>query len=105
MLFVETPIFTREVHDLIPDDDYQNLQFALLLRPEAGSIIPGSGGLRKVRWGSAGKGKRGGLRVIYYWNKAEECIYMLLVYGKSRQVDLTKEQLRTLRKLVKENLK
>ncbi len=105
MLFVETPIFTREVHDLIPDDDYRNLQFALLLRPEAGSIIPGSGGLRKVRWGSAGKGKRGGLRVIYYWNKAEECIYMLLVYGKSRQVDLTKEQLRTLRKLVKENLK
>ena len=105
MLFVETPIFTREVHDLIPDDDYRNLQFALLLRPEAGAIIPGSGGLRKVRWGSAGKGKRGGLRVIYYWNKAEECIYMLLVYGKSRQVDLTKEQLRTLRKLVKENLK
>jgi len=105
MLFVETPIFTREVHDLIPDDDYRNLQFALLLRPEAGSIIPGSGGLRKVRWGSAGKGKRGGLRVIYYWNKAEECIYMLLVYGKSRQVDLTKEQLRTLRKFVKENLK
>ncbi len=105
MLFVETPIFTREVHDLIPDDDYRNLQFALLLRPEAGSIIPGSGGLRKVRWGSAGKGKRGGLRVIYYWNKAEECIYMLFVYSKSRQEDLTKEQLRTLRKLVKENLK
>ena len=105
MLFVETPIFTREVLDLIPDDDYRNLQFALLLRPEAGAIIPGSGGLRKVRWGSAGKGKRGGLRVIYYWNKAEECIYMLLVYGKSRQEDLTKEQLRTLRKLVKENIK
>ncbi len=105
MLFVETPIFTREVHDLISDDDYRNLQFALLLRPEAGAIIPGSGGLRKVRWGSAGKGKRGGLRVIYYWNKAEECIYMLLVYGKSRQEDLTKEQLRALRKLVKENLK
>jgi len=105
MLFVETPIFTREIHDLIPDDDYRNLQFALLLRPEAGAIIPGSGGLRKVRWGSAGKGKRGGLRVIYYWNKAEEYIYMLLVYGKSRQEDLTKEQLRTLRKLVKENLK
>ncbi|MEE8114571.1 MAG: hypothetical protein V3T23_09465 [Nitrososphaerales archaeon] len=81
---METPIFTREIHDLFPDDDYRYLQFELLLPPEAGAIIPGSGGLRKVRWGSVGKGKRGGVRVIYYWNTAEECIYILLVYGKSR---------------------
>jgi mRNA-degrading endonuclease RelE of RelBE toxin-antitoxin system len=103
MLFVETPIFTRELQDLMSDDDYRTLQSALLLRPEAGPIVPGSGGLRKVRWGLAGRGKRGGLRVIYYWNKSEECIYMLLIYGKSRQEDLTQEQLRALRKLVKEN--
>jgi len=105
MLFVETPIFTRELQDLMSDEDYRALQSALLLRPEAGPVIRGSGGLRKVRWGLAGKGKRGGLRVIYYWQKAEECIYMLLVYGKSRQEDLRQEQLRVLRKLVKENLK
>ncbi|MGH7847431.1 MAG: type II toxin-antitoxin system RelE/ParE family toxin [Candidatus Binatia bacterium] len=87
------------------DDDYRALQSALLLRPAAGAIIPGGSGLRKLRWGFAGTGKRGGLRVIYYWQKAEECIYMLLVYPKSRQEDLTPEQLRVLRKLVKENLK
>ncbi|TAJ75186.1 hypothetical protein EPO44_22230 [bacterium] len=105
MLFVETPIFTRELRGLLSDDDYRALQSALLLRPEAGAIIPGSGGLRKVRWGFTGTGKRGGARVIYYWHRAEECIYMLLIYRKSRQEDLTPEQLRVLRKLVKENLK
>ena len=105
MIFVETPIFTRELRGVLSDDDYRNLQFALLLRPEAGPIIPGSGGLRKVRWSLGARGKRGGLRVIYYWDKPKECIYMLLLYSKSRQEDLTQEQLRTLRKLVKENLK
>jgi hypothetical protein len=105
MIFVETSIFTRELRGLLSDDDYRNLQFALLLRPEAGPIIPGGGGLRKVRWSLGSRGKRGGLRVIYYCDKVKECIYMLLIYPKSRQEDLTPEQLRTLRKLVKENLK
>jgi|SRR3990172_8009530 len=105
MLFVETRVFTRELQGFMSDDDYRALQSALLLRPEAGAIIPGSGGLRKVRWGFTGTGKRGGARVIYYWHRAEECIYMLLIYRKSRQEDLTHEQLRVLRKLVKENLK
>jgi len=105
MLFVETPIFTRELLDLMSDDDYRALQSALLLRPEAGALIPGGGGLRKLRWGLPGTGKRGGLRLIYYWQKAEDRIYMLLVYRKSRQEDLTRQQLTVLRKLVKENLK
>lgn len=105
MLFVETPVFTRELQDLMSDDDYRALQSALLLRPEAGALIPGGGDLRKVRWGLPGTGKRGGLRLIYYWQKAEDRIYMLLVYRKSRQEDLTPQQLRVLRKLVKENLK
>jgi hypothetical protein len=60
MIFVETPIFTRELRGVLSDDDYRNLQFALLLRPEAGPIIPGSGGLRKVRWSLGARGKRGG---------------------------------------------
>jgi hypothetical protein len=89
----------------VPDDDCRALQSALLLRPEAGALIPGGGGLRKVRWGLPGTGKRGGLRLIYYWQKAEDRIYMLLVYRKTRQDDLTPQQLRILRKLVKENLK
>jgi mRNA-degrading endonuclease RelE of RelBE toxin-antitoxin system len=105
MLFIETPVFTRQLRELLPDDEYRNLQLALLLRPEAGPIIPGGSGLRKIRWGLAGRGKRGGMRIIYYWDKAKDCIYMLLVYPKNRQEDLTQEQLRTLRNLVKENLK
>ena len=105
MLFIETPIFTKLVTDLISDDEYRKLQLALVLRPEAGKIIPGSGGLRKIRWKSDGSGKRGGLRVIYFWDVPEDTIYMLLIYKKSKQEDLTSNQLKTLRNLVKEFLK
>jgi mRNA-degrading endonuclease RelE of RelBE toxin-antitoxin system len=105
MLFIETPIFTKLVTDLISDDEYRKLQLALVLRPEAGKIIPGSGGLRKIRWKSGGSGKRGGLRVIYFWDVPEDTIYMLLIYKKSKQEDLTPNQLKTLRNLVKEFLK
>ena len=105
MRFVETPTFTQEVLDLLPDDLYRALQLALWSRPEAGAIISGGGGVRKIRWSLPGKGKRGGVRVIYYWQRSEEIIYMLWIYPKSRQEDLTPEQLKTLRRLVKENLK
>jgi mRNA-degrading endonuclease RelE of RelBE toxin-antitoxin system len=80
------------------------LQIALLLRPEQGPVIPGSGGLRKVRWAGSGRGKRGGLRMIYYWHPADETFYMLFAYRKNAQEDLTPAQLKVLRKLVKEEL-
>ena len=67
MEFIETPIFTREIRRLLSDDEYRRMQIALLLRPDIGDLIQGSGGLRKLRWRIAGQGKRGGLRVIYYW--------------------------------------
>lgn len=105
MLFIETPVFTRQLRELLPNDEYKNLQIALLLRPEAGPIIPGSRGLRKIRWGLPGKGRRGGARIIYYWDKAKDRVYMLAAYPKNRQENLTSEQLRTLRKLIMENLK
>lgn len=105
MLFIETPVFTRQLRELLPNDEYKNLQIALLLRPEAGPIIPGSRGLRKIRWGLPRKGKRGGARIIYYWDKAKDRVYMLAAYPKNRQENLTSEQLRTLRKLIMENLK
>ena len=105
MLFIETPIFTKLVTDLLPDDEYRKIQLALVLRPEAGKIIPGSSGLRKIRWKTNGSGKRGGLRLIYFWDVSEETIYMLLIYKKSKQEDLTPNQLKTLRRLVKEYLK
>ncbi|MBE9520375.1 MAG: type II toxin-antitoxin system RelE/ParE family toxin [Proteobacteria bacterium] len=105
MKFIETPIFTETVQALLEDDEYKSLQVALLLRPEQGSIIPGSGGLRKVRWASKGKGKRGGLRVIYYWDKKTESFYMLFVYSKSKKDDLSQDQLQILSQLVREELK
>jgi mRNA-degrading endonuclease RelE of RelBE toxin-antitoxin system len=102
MLFVETPVFTKLVGDHLEDDEYRALQVALLLRPEQGTVIRGSGGLRKLRWRSKGRGKRGGLRVIYFWAVEEETCYMLFLYGKNEQGDLTPAQVRTLAKVVRE---
>ena len=105
MRFVETPVFSREVTELLSDDEYRGLQLALLFRPEQGPLIAGSGGLRKLRWKRRGGGKRGGLRVIYFWDKEGDTVYMLVLYPKSEQEDLTPTQLRVLSKLVREELK
>jgi len=104
MRFVETPVFTREASRYLPDDEYRALQLALALRPEQGAVIPGSGGLRKVRWSAPGRGRRGGLRVIYHRHRSSETIYMLLAYAKSDRDDLTRAQLRILRRLVEGEL-
>jgi mRNA-degrading endonuclease RelE of RelBE toxin-antitoxin system len=95
-------VFTELVCESLDDDEYRALQTALLLRPEQGLVIPGSGGLRKVRWGSQGAGKRGGFRVIYYWDKTTATCYMLFLYRKSRQGDLTPAQMKVLARLVRE---
>jgi hypothetical protein len=105
MRFVETPVFTASLRRLLPDEPYRALQLALALRPEQGAVIPGGGGLRKLRWGAEGRGKRGGLRVIYYWVAADEVCYMLYVYAKNEQGDLTPAQVRTLARLVREEFK
>lgn len=102
MEFVETAAFQRAAQSLIDDDELVNLQLALMLRPEAGPIIPGSGGLRKLRWKLQGRGKRGGARVIYYWVKDRSVIYLIFAYAKNKQEDLTRDQLRILRQLVEE---
>ena len=81
------------------------MQLALVLRPEQGPVIRGAGGLRKVRWAARGKGKRGGVRVIYYWDPKQEVFYMLFVYTKSAQDDLTSSQLKVLSRLVREEFK
>ncbi len=70
--------------------------------PEQGPVIPGSGGLRKLRWAGRGRGKRGGLRVIYYWTAREQAFYMLYVYAKNEQGDLTPAQVKALRRAVQE---
>ena len=97
MVFVETSVFTRRIQEHLSDDEYAELQFFLADRPDAGKIIKGSGGIRKLRWAGSGRGKRGGLRVIYYWWVARERISMLTVYSKNERDDLTAEQLKRLR--------
>ena len=104
MLFIETSIFTKSIQDYLEDDQLQQLQLSLLFRPDAGAIISGSGGLRKIRWKLPGKGKSGGIRIIYYYD-LPDTIYFLFSYKKSKQEDLTKKQLQILKKIIEEELK
>jgi hypothetical protein len=105
MRFVETPVFTSTIRRHLDDEAYRHLQIALMLRPRTGPSHPGSGGLRKVRWATPGAGKRGGLRIIYYWAPTERVFSMLYACSKSQQGDLTTEQTRTLGQLVREEFK
>ena len=100
MVIIETPIFTRRIQELIPDEEYRLLQIHLINRPDGGKTIAGSGGLRKLRWSAGGHGKRGGIRVIYYWLMPRDAILLLYAYPKSEQDDLTAEQLRQIKKVV-----
>jgi hypothetical protein len=81
--FVETKLFTRLVQEHLSDDEYSALQRALIADPEAGAVIPGSGGVRKLHWGAGGRGKRGGIRVIYFLRTRQGQIWMLTLYPKN----------------------
>lgn len=102
MTLIETSIFSQIIKKLMNDDEYRNLQIALVQNPQTGKLIPGGGGLRKIRWTSVErqKGKRSGIRVIYYI-QSMSCLYMIFAYDKNRQKDLTREQLKALRAYVK----
>lgn len=100
VVIVETRVFTSRVIALLSDDDYSSLQLELLRRPAAGAVIPGSGGLRKLRWGMTGRGKRGGARIIYYWHAPSSRLLMLFAYPKNERTDLTAAQREALRKIV-----
>ena len=102
MEFIETPTFTRLVLGLMADENYGKLQASLANHPEAGKIIPGSGGIRKMRWAGIGRGKRGGLRVIYYWQMSQQQIWMLAIYAKNVKDDLSKSEIKQLKQLVEE---
>lgn len=97
VVFIETPVFTRRVHEYLDDEAYGHLQAFLAQQPGAGKIIRQSGGIRKLRWPGSGRGKRGGLRVIYYWWVAKDRISMLMIYPKSERDDLTADQLKQLK--------
>ncbi len=100
IVFVETAIFTRQVENLLSEEQYRWLQDELRKHPDAGPQIKGSGGLRKLRWRIEGQGKSGGVRVIYYWVVAEDRIFLVYLYRKSKQDDLSPEQLKALKKTV-----
>ena len=104
MEIIENSVFTRRIKEILSDDEYGQLQRMLVGDPEAGVVIPGGGGLRKLRWAVSGKGKSGGLRIIYYWYVGEEIIYMLFVYKKSEQKDLTGKQIKILKEYVRGGL-
>ena len=98
MIFVETPTFTRRIVDLMDDDEYRELQSCVAEHPGIGKVIPGSGGMRKLRWAGSGRGKRSGLRLIYCWWIAKDRISMLFIYCRNEQADLTPEQVKLLRR-------
>jgi hypothetical protein len=98
-------MFTRRIMAALSDDEYRLLQEALLRRPAHGDLIEGTGGVRKLRWREEGRGKRGGLRVIYYWHVEREIFLMLFLYRKSEQKDLSADQKRVLAAVVQQEFK
>jgi len=105
MVIRETTVFTKQVKQLLDAESYRLLQLRLVADPEAGALVPGTGGLRKIRWQGSGRGKRGGVRVIYYWAGQVDVILMLLAYPKNEQEDLAPEQKKILAALVREEFK
>ncbi len=107
LVFFETPLFTRQLPDYLHDESYRTLQRALLENPEIGKVMPGTGGFRKIRWEDPrrGKGKRGGLRVIYYYLTADRQIWFFTVYDKDEATDLSSGEKKALKKAIQAELK
>lgn len=102
MVFIETSTFTRLIYDYLTDDEYLGLQSYLFEHPEAGDVVPGSGGVRKIRWMMTGRGKRGGVRVIYYWKRQDDEIWMLTIYAKNEASTIPGHILRKIAEEIKE---
>jgi hypothetical protein len=105
-VFVELPAFARYRADYLDGEAFSRLQNELMKNPAAGDVIEGTGGLRKLRFADSrrGKGKRGGLRVIYYWWDAGTQFWLYTLYGKDEMVDLTAKQRRDLKAMLKAEL-
>ena len=95
--FIETKLFTQLVQEYLSDGEYAELQKALLLNPEAGSVISGSGGVRKIRWRAQGRGKRGGYRVIYFIKMTTQTFWMLTIYPKNVRDNIPTKILKQIR--------
>ena len=97
--FIESPVYSSQIDDLLSAEEHRQLQLHLLEQPERGDIIKGAGGLRKLRWTGSGRGKRGGIRVIYYLWRGDTA-FLIFAYPKNQQEDLTPAQAKLLRSLI-----
>ena len=106
LVFLETPLFTRLLGDYLADESYRELQRTLMDNPEMGDVMPGTGGLRKVRWQDArrGNGKRGGLGVVYFYLSADPQVWFFTLYDKDEAADLTTEEKKVLKKAIQAEL-
>lgn len=102
MIFIEAPAFEKIRVRYLDDEEYRLLQCLLLAHPGRGDLIRGSGGVRKLRWAVEGRGKRSGLRVIYYWRVLKDSVYLLTIYRKSEISDLTRSEIKVLRNIVRQ---
>lgn len=102
MVFIETPLFTKQIKDLLMDEEYRALQNVLIDNPDKGDVIQGGGGVRKIRHAQKNQGKSGGIRAIYYWISDADQIVMLIAYPKSKMDNLSPTQVQMLKTLVKE---
>lgn len=100
MLFIETSVFTKRLAEYLTDDKYGLLQAALVEKPDLGKLIQGTGGLRKLRWSLENRGKRGGLRIIYYWQVQKDQIYFMTIYAKNEISDLSAKEKIALRQIL-----
>jgi hypothetical protein len=99
MEFIEAPAFTHYLSDYLNDEGYREIQARLGGNPELGDLMPGTGGFRKARWGDTrrGKGRRGGLRMVYYYFKSEQQIWLMILYDKDEAADLTAKEKKALK--------
>lgn len=102
MVFIETATFTSQITKLASDEEQREFQNVLVANPDAGDLIRGGGGIRKVRMAIRGRGKSGGARVIYFWRRAHDQIYLLVAYAKAAKTDLSPREQVILRDIVKD---
>jgi len=98
----ETPLFVRQADEVWGETEREAFISFIAWNPDAGDIVPETGGVRKIRWNRPGTGKRGGVRVIYFYHRADRPLYLLMVYAKARKENLSPDEKRAVRRLVSE---
>ena len=102
MEFIETPLFTKIITEVLSDDEYAAFQNYLMENPERGDLIKGGSGIRKVRWSLPHQGKSGGMRAIYYYKVVNSQIFLIYAYTKKKQEDLTETEKKLFGQIAKE---